>query len=140
MPPSPDLPARQPQVYITEQDLERLHDIVGNRSDQLPGPRMLLEELSRAIIVSADEAPRRFVRLNSLVSFEDTHSGTVREVQLVSPVEADVDQGRISVLTPVGAALIGLTRGAEFTWSDPSGRRHAVKVLDVGDLHDSQAA
>jgi regulator of nucleoside diphosphate kinase len=140
MPPSPNPPARQPQVYITEQDLERLQDIVGDRSGQLPGPRMLLEELGRAIVVSADETPQRFVRLNSVVSFEDTQSGAVRQVQLVSPVEADVDQGRISVLTPVGAALIGLTRGAEFAWSDPSGRRHAVKVLDVGEQHDSRAA
>lgn len=136
----PDPVTRQPQVYVTEEDLERLSDIVGNRSGQLPGPRMLLEELSRAIVVSAEEAPRRFVRLNSFVAFEDTQTGAVRRVRLVSPAEADVDEGRISVLTPVGAALIGLTRGAEFSWTDPAGRRHAVKVLDVVDAYDPPVA
>ena len=125
----------KPQVYVTEADLELLDALVGDRPGPMPGPRLLRGELDRAIVVGSLEAPTRFVRLNSEVSFRDGHSGQARTVRLVGPAEADVDRNRISVLSPVGAALFGLTRGAAFGWVDDGGRDHRIEILDVGDGH-----
>lgn len=128
-------PTPTPQVYVTEADLELLDAMVGDRPSELPGPRLLRRELDRAIVVGSLEAPTRFVRLNSEVRFRDGHSGQERTVRLVGPSEADVDHNRVSVFSPVGAALFGLTRGASFGWVDEAGRDHRLEILDVGDDH-----
>jgi len=129
---------RSPRIYVTAEDLARLQALAGDRAEA-PGPRMLLDELDRAVVVT-DAGARRFVRLGSLVSYEDRARGQTRTVRLVEPAEADVDAGRISVLTPVGAALIGMTEGAAILWTDERGRRHDLKVLAVDAAPSSGAA
>src|SRR5690348_13055514 len=66
---------------------------------------MLLEEIERAELHDPETIPFGHARLNSFVSFVDEHSGKLREVQLVLPAEADLTQSRLSILTPMGAAL-----------------------------------
>jgi transcription elongation GreA/GreB family factor len=74
-------------------------------------------------------APKFFVRLNSIVEYTDLLSGRTRKLSLVLPHEADIDQNRISVTTPVGAALLGLTPGQSFSWTTDDGRPHALVGL-----------
>lgn len=120
----------RPAIYITRADLDLLSEIIGAGAERMPGGALLREELDRAIVQDGD-APARFVRLGDEVEFEDLTTGRTRKVTVVAPGEADIDAGRISVLTPVGAALIGMTEGAAFSWEDWNGRAHALRVAAV---------
>jgi regulator of nucleoside diphosphate kinase len=118
-----------PPVYVTEDDHERLTNLAGTSDTR--GARLLAEEMERAVIVGDAEAPRPFVRLNSRVAFTDLASGRTRVVEVVSPDAADIDQDRLSVLTPVGAALIGLPAGESIGVMTDDGRARVLIVVDV---------
>ena len=75
--------------------------------------------------------PADVVRMGSTVEFFDEAHGSQRAVQLVYPGEADIGAGRVSILTPVGAGLIGLSAGAEITWPDREGRKRSLRILKV---------
>lgn len=118
----------RPSLYLTQDDLERLSNLLdaqGGRFAKLEG------ELARAIVVSRGEIPRDVVTMNSRVVFENETTGERREVTLVYPREADIDAGRISVLVPVGTALLGLRVGQSIDWELPSGEKHRYRVIDV---------
>lgn len=89
----------------------------------------LLAELERARIVDA-ELPADCVRLNDHVCYAPAH-GPARDVHLVLPDEADITNGRISVLTPVGAALIGLSAGQSISFTGPRGDSQSLTVISV---------
>ena len=89
--------------------------------------------MARAMIVEPNEAPRPFVRIGSRVAFQDLSNDRTRIVHLSLPHDASIDDNRISVLSPVGAALVGLTAGEAFHWTDPEGRARGVRVLAVQD-------
>lgn len=129
--------APQPPIYITEADNHRLSSLVGGSAAVSPGATLLRTELERAVVVGPGELPRRFAKLNSTVRYEDRASGKTRTVQLVLPDAADIDENRISVFTPVGAALLGLKVGQEFTWGGDAGRTRVLRVLDVEDGHEA---
>ena len=69
--------------------------------------------------------------MNSRVLFENETTGERREVTLVYPSDADIDAGKISVLVPVGTALLGLRVGQSIDWTLPSGEKHRYRVIDV---------
>jgi regulator of nucleoside diphosphate kinase len=92
---------------------------------------MLLEEIERAELHSADDMPPGHVRLDSLVTFYDEKSRRIRQIQLVLPAMANIAEGRISVLTPVGAALYGLGDGACISWPDLDGNERPIRILRV---------
>jgi regulator of nucleoside diphosphate kinase len=92
---------------------------------------LLDEELSRATIVPDDALPPQTVALDSRVRFQDDSTGRVREVTLVVPSKVSPDQGLISVLSPVGSALIGLSVHDDIDWPLPDGRLRRLRVLDV---------
>lgn len=119
----------RPPVYVTEADYERLSNLAA--LGRTLGAELLGRELDRAVVVRADEAPQRFVRLGSAVTYRDLTSGEVRRVTLVCPDQADIDAGRLSALSPVGAALLGLCAGARFSWSGDDGRPRLVAVEAV---------
>lgn len=119
-----------PAIYITIADYDRLSEIAPEHETAAVGPALLSRELDRAHIVGANSR-RRFVRLDSTVTYEDVETGRERTVRLVLPRDADIDRGRISVLSPVGAALVGLPAGREFEWQDREGRRHAIRVIAI---------
>jgi regulator of nucleoside diphosphate kinase len=92
---------------------------------------MLLEEIERAELHDADEMPEGHIRLNSRVTFIDERSGQARSVQLVLPGHANIAEGRISILTPMGAALYGLSEGACINWPDIEGNERPIRVTRV---------
>ena len=91
----------------------------------------LQAELDRADVMPAAEVPDDVVTMHSRVHYVDETSGDARAVTLVYPHEADVAKGRISVLAPVGAALLGLSTGHSIEWNFPHGVRRRLRVLEV---------
>jgi regulator of nucleoside diphosphate kinase len=75
--------------------------------------------------------PADVVNIGSEVSFRDEASGRVQRVTIVLPPDADIDRQRVSVLTPIGAALIGLARGASIGWETREGEERRLTVLEV---------
>lgn len=96
----------------------------------------LLYELERARVVDDAKVPDDIVRMGSTVRYR-TDTGQEPQVTLVYPVDADIAQGRISVLTPVGTALIGLRVGQSITWRDRAHKRHVLTVLAVEQQPDA---
>lgn len=87
-------------------------------------------ELKRAKLVSNEELPDDVVRLNSTVLVKDEKANKFLEVKLVTPDRADIKQRKISVLSPIGTALIGFRKGKKVKWNVPSGMR-TFTILNV---------
>lgn len=96
----------------------------------------LLYELERARVVPDGAVPGDVVRMGSLVRFR-TDGGAERSVELVWPADADIAAGKVSVLTPVGTALIGLRSGQSITWLTRDGRKQVLTVLGVSGPTDN---
>lgn len=126
----------QPSLLITQRDYEKLSSLLsGIRSNST---ELLEEELNRAQIISANDIPKDVVTMNSKVSFMDLDSEKEWTVSLVYPHAANVEEDRISILAPVGVALIGLKVGQEINWPLPNGRAKRLKVISV--LYQPDAA
>jgi regulator of nucleoside diphosphate kinase len=91
---------------------------------------VLLSEMERAKVVPDTDMPTDVVRMNSRVEFE-TDGGKRQVVELVYPKDANIDEKRISVLTPIGAALIGLSSGQTMMMRGRDGRPHKLRVISV---------
>jgi regulator of nucleoside diphosphate kinase len=92
---------------------------------------MLLEEIERAQLHDPDSMPPGHVRLNSTVTYLDEQTQESRAVQLVLPAHANIAEGRVSILTPMGAALYGLAGGHSIDWPDLCGNSRAIRVIRV---------
>lgn len=92
---------------------------------------MLLEEIERAELHEPNTMPADAVRIGSAISFMDERTGHVRSVQLVMPIDADIGEGRVSILTPVGAALYGLRAGDAIDWPDLDGNERRITIVGV---------
>lgn len=97
----------------------------------MPPSPALLAELDRAIVVPVESMRPGVVAMYSHVRYRDEETGTDREVQIVFPADADAAQGKVSVLAPVGAALIGLTADQGIDWTFPDGSVRRLTVLAV---------
>jgi regulator of nucleoside diphosphate kinase len=128
-------------IFVTKEDMQRLSDLVESAerisSRDLQHLRMLKEELEQAEIVSSDEIPPDVVTMNSRVRLKDLDSGRESVYVLVFPRDADVAQGRISVLAPIGTAIIGYRAGDVIVWSVPAGERR-FKLEEI--LYQPEAA
>jgi regulator of nucleoside diphosphate kinase len=118
-----------PQIYLTQTDMDRLLKLV----DAQPGkrPEQLERELVRASVVPRNEIPEDVVTMNSRVVFENETTGERREVTLVFPANADIEAGRISVLVPVGTALLGMREGQSIDWELPGGEKQRYRIVKV---------
>ena len=125
---------RKPSVYVTESQFDRLWDLAESRATR--GAAFLGDELVRAVVLKDGDNRRAFVRLHSFVSYTDLTTGRSRRVQIVPPEEADIDRRRLSVLTPIGAALIGLPEGESIGVSTDDGRAHVLRVETVEPQHE----
>ena len=92
---------------------------------------MLLEEIERAELHNPETLPESAVSMGSNVDFVDEKTSQLRKVQLVLPAEANIAEGRISILTPMGAALYGLTEGQSIDWPDLEGHHRRIRILRV---------
>lgn len=121
------------RIYITDSDLERLRALVDQHTEgrDAASAERLAAELDRAVVVDPARLPRDAVTMDSRVTFEEARAGRVREVVLVYPANANPAAGRISVLAPVGAALLGLRTGDEIEWPLPDGRTARIRILAV---------
>lgn len=123
---------KAPPLHISEEDYDRIADMALGIEHSAPGlSRLILEEMDRAHICPARSLPKDVVALGSEVEFLDDTTGTTRRVKLVLPSEADIEEGRISIMTPVGAGLIGMGVGREISWPCPDGRARILKILEV---------
>ena len=121
----------RPNIVISSLDMERLEALL----DTLPAAQArtqeaLLAELARAEVLDPEEMPADVVTMNSRVRFvlDDAEE---REMALVYPKEIDGSPDKLSILTPIGNALLGLRAGDAIAWSRPDGANCVVKVRDV---------
>ena len=125
-----------PPITLSADDYERLSALAHIARNKMPDLAAdFAEELGRAQVLAKGKHPKHIVRMNSEVEFRDNTTGKVRKVVLVYPEEADISRNKISVLTPVGTALIGLQAGQSITWETPSGEVRQLTVLTVRDHH-----
>lgn len=117
-----------PPIKLIREDYNRLLELAA--AGNSPVAETLLREVERARIDDG-HADAAVVRMGSIVEFRDDESGRVRTIQLVYPKTADAAQDKFSVLTPVGAALIGLSEGQSIDWRTPEGDRKQLIVLKV---------
>jgi len=109
--------------FVVQEDYLRLRQYVMSEK--------LADELDRAIVVNTEQVPEDVVRMHARCTYIDCRIGTQREIELVYPDESDPAMGKISVLTPVGSALIGLRVGQEIAWEFPDGSMRYLKVASV---------
>lgn len=119
-----------PQICLLAEDHEFLSDLVCASPRATRGIELLWQELQRAVILEPGEAPDDLIRLSSLVRFTEAPRDAQRAAQIVGPFEA-ADRSRISVVTPVGAALIGLKAGDSFPWISRAGELRVLRVDGV---------
>jgi regulator of nucleoside diphosphate kinase len=117
---------RNDRIIVTRSDLKRLRGILGSHSKSVRDTEHLLDlsdELDRAQVVSEGEMPSDVVTLQSQVRVRDRETGMVSNYTLVSPAQADLSSGRVSVVAPLGTALLGYREGDEVEWQMPGGVR-----------------
>jgi regulator of nucleoside diphosphate kinase len=117
---------REQPIVITQTDAVRLRTVLAAQASSARDHEHLLQlemELERARIAGFDEAPANVVTIHSRVQVLDLVSGERRELTLVLPAESDAVAGRISVLAPVGTALLGYRVGDVVEWRVPGGLR-----------------
>ena len=120
-----------PSIVVSSLDLERLNDLLdsGKYAD-FPGMDALRRELDRAKVVEPTEVPPNVVTMNSIVRCVDETSNAQHKLTLVYPHAAGT-AGSVSVLAPVGSALLGLSVDQSIAWQVPGGRTLKLKVLEV---------
>lgn len=123
---------RAPRVTIDQSHLADLESLAEGAMDRAPQVAdKLFEELSRAKIVQSAKLPANVVTIGNTVTYRDETAGAERTVTLVYPREADISQNRVSVVTPIGVALLGLSEGASFSWEARNDVTHQLTILKV---------
>ena len=128
-------------IYVTELDYNRLSGLIDRTREHNGTDREYLKkleaELDRAEVVESKDIPRDVITMRSKVRLKDLVSGESNTYSLVFPTEADFSEGKISVLAPIGTAILGYRKGDTIEWSVPSGLRK-LKVEEV--LYQPEAA
>ncbi len=128
------------RIVLSRHDAARLRALISHQRMLTDADRETLldlrEEIDRAFIVEDDRLPEDAVALDSRVLVRDLATGKSRVYTLVSPSQADLTDGRVSVLAPLGTALLGYRTGDEVEWNMPGGwRRLRIEAV----LHDSRS-
>lgn len=119
-----------PDIILSEGDYRLLSNFLIENERGISGGA-LEEEISRAKVVPTPWLPKETVALNTRVTFQDLQNGTTRTITIVEPDHADVSSGHVSVLAPVGSALLGLRPEQEIDWQMPNGQPRKFKVVAV---------
>ncbi|MDY0041140.1 MAG: nucleoside diphosphate kinase regulator [Desulforhabdus sp.] len=134
--------ARKRTIYVTEFDFKRLDKLIEMLEDKPGGLddkylQVLDEELRRAKVVAPTSIPADIITMNSRVRLTDLESGKDVVYQLVFPGDADAGQNKISILAPIGTALIGFRVGDTVEWEAPAGVKR-MKIEEI--LYQPEAA
>jgi regulator of nucleoside diphosphate kinase len=116
---------KKKQIIVSLHDYEILKTLCYHA----PGTDKLREELERAT-VRKGKVPADVVQVNSTLKFRDERSGTIRNVQLVLPAASNLQLGKLSILSPIGTALLGYSTGDVIDWEVPAGKTQ-LHILDV---------
>ena len=131
-------------IVITSQDMQRLQGLLSHARQQGAEEAYLEDletELDRASVVTPENLPGDIITMNSTVSLRDLDTGEASTYQLVYPQDADLSRGKVSILAPIGTAMLGYAVGDRFDWPVPAGvRRLQVDAVlyqpeAAGDLH-----
>lgn len=123
---------KRPKIAIPAEQFEQIAALadVASASDS-PVGQFLHGELTRAHLIKPGRRRAHVVQIGSHVTYRDDKIGETREVTLSLPANADIKYGRISVLTPVGAALLGMAAGQSISYPAPGGSDRQLTVLTV---------
>ena len=125
----------QETIVLTRNDYGRLKELLADLQRRAEGVQAGVETLEEILdfarVVQPDEVPANIVTMNSRVLFEDVRTGERGTVTIVFPADTDVSTRRISILSPVGAALIGESQGAEVELPVPHGQTRRIRILEV---------
>lgn len=131
----------QPSIFITTKDVEKLRDLIREAyhteyrgSDYL---KKLAEEIEKASVVQPDQIPPDVITLNSTARLVDRETKEEMVYSLVFPEDADTSQWKISILAPIGTAMLGYKTGDTFEWDTPGGKR-IIRVKEI--LYQPEAA
>ncbi len=127
---SPEAAHARPPIVLAESEADRL-SLLAQQSLPASGAQLLLQEIERADVVPDEQLPCDVVRMHAVVEFVDEGRDQRRTVVLVYPREADIAAGKVSITSPVGAGLIGLSAGQEISWPDRDGRERPLRILRV---------
>ena len=117
------------RIFITDQDYHRLSALVSQVDSEWA--ELLEEEIGRANVIAQKDISREVVTMNSKIKFIDEVSNAESEMTLVYPQDANLEGGKISILAPVGIALLGLSVGQSINWKMPNGSMKKLKVKEV---------
>lgn len=117
------------RIFITDQDYHRLSALVSQVDSEWA--ELLEEEIGRANVISQKDISKEVVTMNSKIRFIDETSNAETEMTLVYPQDANLEGGKISILAPVGIALLGLSVGQSINWKMPNGSVKKLKVKEV---------
>lgn len=122
---------RKPKITIGESDFAKLTALAEAFTQRAPAvAEELYAELDRAKVVPDRAVPANVVRMGSLVEFQPA-GGEAKTVTLVYPADADIAEGKVSIMTPIGTALLGLAPGQAINWTARDGKRHELSIIDV---------
>ena len=129
----------EPSLIMSVRDVRRLEALLAHGGATATGSMDRLErEIGRADVREPSAIPGSVVTMNSVVCCRDDASGETRELRLVYPRDADASKGHVSVLAPVGAALLGLSVGQSIDWPLPGGRLTRLTVSAI--MYQPEAA
>jgi regulator of nucleoside diphosphate kinase len=124
--------AKKPRIAIPAEQFERLRNLADSASVHSPMiAEFLYEELERAHLIRPGKPSIHVVQIGSVVEFREGAHGNVRRATLVYPAHADIGNGMISVLTPVGVALLGMMAGQTISYRSFDGKFRELSVLSV---------
>lgn len=137
MTPETTTPARKrrapaPKIVIDAKELAHIEALAEGAYQRNPAlADRLLDEIGRARVVQPEKMPADVVTIGSSVTYRDETTGQERTVTLVYPEHADIARERISIMTPIGVSLLGLSEGAAFHWDTRGNQRRMLTVIRV---------
>lgn len=129
----------RPAVYVRRSYYVELQSIALKAREIETEYCLFLEEFDR-ISVAPEASEECFVRLDSTVLYKDLRTKRLRRVRVVRPGSENAEENEVSLLSPIGGALVGLAAGAVFRWAESEGRLRAIKVLQVTDAEPYDGA
>ena len=123
--------SEMPAIVVSTVDCEKLYSLLDRLPEETEVMRALFDELDRASVVAPEKVPDTVVRMNSGVRFRNEDTGKEHAMELVWPYEADASANKVSILSPAGAALLGLSVGDSIRWPLANGKTLHLRLIEV---------